>query len=447
MYKIGYNVHSDDNGLLEHLKKVKPPVVLVLENYGLAHDIAVELPNTQVIYRPYFPESDAYHLIMRPNEFVARMAQKWQGEPNIWFHTGNESGLSIEQQEWEMALSASPAGMKFVVGNPATGSFPDSIEAWKYADKYIRFLVANKDRFWLGLHEYFDGIPCITMPGFRNRVFNWNDGGNRPGWQTNRYRWLIDYCDSVGIGYPNIVLTECGNDDLRENRDNSDVNAFIDSMRCNAGYYNIRGWKTLQDQWQDWYQKPADVTYYEMLEWLENNVYNHSSIKGMCIFAWCSSQSSWDQFNVAYADEFRKKMEARVDYIPSVEIFCEATSTFNLRSSPSTTSKVVVLIKPLTPIYISVTGVKVGSYMWYPVSTGDGYNGYVRSDVLRYVVYRKSISAYGVRVRSTPVTGTVLTMLKPNGLFTFTGNKQGVWAEVTCNGVVGWVSTEVLTYQ
>jgi len=379
--KKGYNIHTADNGLIEHLRKAKPPVVLVLENYGLAHDIAVQFPAMKVIYRPYYGQSDAYHLIMSPADYVARQRAKWQGEPNIWFHTGNESGLSIEQQTWEMNVVNLAPTMKFVVGSPATGTFPDSADKWAYADKYIRFLVDNKDRVMLGLHEYFDIVPCVTMPNFTNRIQSW-DGPTRPGWHTNRFMWLIDYCDSQHIGYPNIVLTECGNDDLRENRDNSDVNALIDSVHVTAPYHNIRGWKSLREQWETWYKRPADITYFKMLDWLERNVYNHPAIVGMCIFAWCSPSSEWDVFNVAYADNFRRLMEEQSTMTDKM-----MTVAYNVRfrSAPavaSTTLKQFVAGKYLVSVSDGDVTAKDG-YHWQKI-VSDGIEGYVATEVVTF---------------------------------------------------------------
>lgn len=377
--KKGYNIHTADNGLIEHLRKAQPPVVLVLENYGLAHDIAVQFPAMKVIYRPYYSQSDAYHLIMSPSEFVSRQRALWQGELNIWFHTGNESGLSIEQLTWEMDVVNLAPTMKFVVGNPATGTFPDSAAGWAYADKYIRFLVAHKDRVMLGLHEYFDIVPCITMPNFRDRIQSW-DGPTRPGWHTNRFMWLIDYCDSQHIGYPNIVLTECGNDDLRENRPNSDVNALIDSVRVSAPYHNIRGWKSLQDQWADWYKRPADITYFKALDWLERNVYNHPAIVGMCIFAWCSPTSEWDVFNVAYADGFRKLMEEQGSMTDQNML---VSYNIRFRSAPtisSSTLKQFVAGTYLVSLFDGDITAKDG-YHWQKL-TSDGVTGYVATEVV-----------------------------------------------------------------
>lgn len=378
--KKGYNIHTADNGLIEHLKKSQPPVVLVLENYGLAHDIAVQFPNMKVIYRPYYGLSDAYHMIMSPKSFVALQMEHWQGEPNIWFHTGNESGLSIEQQNWEMEVVRLAPKLKFVVGNPATGSFPDSVEKWAYADRYIRFLVDNKDRVMLGLHEYFDIVPCVTMPNFLNRIQNW-DGPTRPGWHTNRFMWLIDYCDSVHIGYPNIVLTECGNDDLRENRANSDVNQLIDSVKVNQPYHNVRGWKTLQDQWVEWYKQPADITYFRMLDWLDRNVYNHPAIVGMCIFAWCSPTSEWDMFNVAYADGFRKLMEEQGTM---KNMLLNVSYNVRVRSAPSVTSTTVrMLVAGDYPVSVYENDITVrDNYHWQHISI-DGVDGYVATEVIK----------------------------------------------------------------
>lgn len=383
--KKGYNIHSDANGLLDHLGRVNPPFVLVLDNYGLAHDIAVRYPHMQVIYRPYYPQSDAYHLIMSPFDFVMRQKAKWQGEPNIWFHTGNESGLSDKQLEWEMGVvKIAPPTMKFVVGNPATGTFPDSVEGWKYADKYIRFLIENKDRVILGLHEYFDIVPCITMPDFQNRIKDWN-GPTRPAWHTNRYRWLIDYCDTYLDGkYPNIVLTEFGNDDLRENRDNSPVNKLIDSVPVTSPYHNIRAYKSLRTFWEATYQKPFDEVYYDMIEWCEKNLYNHPAILGMCIFAWCNHDSEWDAFNVAYANNFRQKMESQ--NMTERVMNLVASGNFRFRDKPNLQGNTIkVYPQGLYSVsFVEVPVTPADGFHWQKIGI-DGVYGYVATEVVTFV--------------------------------------------------------------
>lgn len=383
--KKGYNIHSDANGLIDHLGRVNPPFVLVLDNYGLAHDIAVKYPHMQVIYRPYYPASDAYHLIMSPFDFVMRQKAKWQGEPNIWFHTGNESGLSEKQLQWEMdVVKIAPVTMKFVVGNPATGTFPDSVDGWKYADKYIRFLVENKDRVILGLHEYFDIIPCITMPDFQNRIKSW-DGETRPAWHTNRYRWLIDYCDTYLEGkYPNIVLTEFGNDDLRENRPDSPVNKLIDATPVTSPYHNIRAFKSLRIFWEATYSKPFDEVYYEMIEWCEKNVYNHPAILGMCIFAWCENTSEWDAFNVAYANNFRQRMEKQKMVEKVMNLV--ASGNFRFRDTPSLKGA-TIKVYPQGIYQVSVVEsavVPADGFHWQRMAI-DGVYGYVATEVITLI--------------------------------------------------------------
>lgn len=448
MSKLGYNIHSEDNDLKNHILAIQAPVHLVLENYGLAHDLAVANPNTQIIYRPYFPQSDAYHKIMRPNEFVAKMRQLWQGEPNIWFHTGNEAGLGTDLQDWEMALRASPSSMKFVVGNPATGTFPDSVEGWKYADKYIRFLVDNKDRFWLGLHEYFGAIPCLTMPNFENRIYDW-DGFLRPAWHVNRFRWLIDYCDTFLNGqYPNIVITEFGTDDVRENRPNSPVNAFFERLKVFSAYYNIRGWKSLQDQFAEWFPKQdPQETYYKMCDWAVTHCYSHPAIKGVCLFTWCKPSSEWDQFNVAYAMTFRRLREQENLYA-NVELYVTSSNPYNMniRESASVLSKRVGTLTVGTQFYLDPMPIEVGGYEWYRVRTGS-VAGYVRGDVLVYNKYFNSTSAYGVNIRkSASINGNIIGVIRTGDKFLLTGDTEGIWIKIQFNNIVGWVSSQVLTY-
>lgn len=453
----GYNIHNEDNDLKGHLRIINPSTILVLENYGLAHDLAVALPKTMIIYRPYYPQTDAYHTLMRPYEFVAKMRQLWKGEPNIWFHTGNESGISHEQSRWEMALDASPAGMKFVVGNYATGTTPDSNEEWEDLDYFIEFLGKRKGKFMLGIHEYFDGIPCITMPNFASRVHDWGDGLIFPAWHTNRFQWLLNYCDEVGLAYPDIVLTEHGNDDVREGRDNSPVNAFLDQLVVEQGYYNIRGWKTLRTQWRNWYQKDAEDVYFEMIEWLRNNVYNHPAIKGTCLYAWCGDAGQWGQFNLSRAMTFRRRMEEKFrNHSIWVDVMVITSHVSIMRSAPSTSATRLGTVTAGTRLQLNSEDFVTGwgdATGWYHVRTVDGRDGYIRKDVVDFELWKLretkiSTATYGVNVRQGNSTSSpIVAKLLPNKPFVFMGREADGWAMIDVGGTVGWVSLSVLKYK
>lgn len=117
-----------------------------------------------------------------------------------------------------------------------------------------------------------------------------------------RFNFLIQYCQRVGIRPPRVVLTEHGMDDL------SDIKAWSSGLNVTPGYLNVRGWKSLTQQWEDWYGGRGwspQRAYFEQLKWADNVIYRNSIVEGQCIFSWGHSSGMWEQFDIEPAEELQ----------------------------------------------------------------------------------------------------------------------------------------------
>src|SRR4029077_15940077 len=119
---------------------------------------------------------------------------------------------------------------------------------------------------------------------------------------------------SIGLRPPRIILTEHGFDDV------SDIKPWLNGLRVNGPYMNVRGWKSLQDQWSDWYGGrgwSAQRAMFEQLAWADRTIYQPSPVEAQCIFCWGHSSAEWEQFDVAEASEFHSLLEAYAQEQPA----------------------------------------------------------------------------------------------------------------------------------
>lgn len=311
--RISLNIHGlnvkNRQRLLDHLQVLQPPAVLVLDNLDLAREIKGLLPGTTVIFREYGSRGDGdLHLQSDPKAWLDGHAH--QAKDGIVLHVLNEPPFNTEVMEWltEMLRLAAPRGIPLIVGNWAVGN--PQPEQWPMARDLLQLLDQYRNLFILGLHEYAGGVitsglvggnPTMIQPG------SWpQDVSSITRFHMGRFKFLMNYCDSVSIRHPRIILTEHGFDDT------SDIKAWEETLKKTAPYLNIRGWKTLRNQWQDWFGGlgwSAERAYFEQLAWADRTIYRNSPVEAQCIFCWGHSSQDWEQFDVAEAPEFQRLLE------------------------------------------------------------------------------------------------------------------------------------------
>lgn len=326
--RIGYNIHAqrvtDRDRLLTHLTMLHPVALLVLDGKGLGREIKQVLPDTQVIIREYGDKGDdTLHLQMSPEQFLKARAHLSEG--GLYpLYTTNEPGFDANVINWHVQVMELAAAQRIplVVGNFAVG-LPRP-EEWPLARRMLELLDQHRDLFVLGLHEYGGGVMTSGLVGGApNGMAADGTGPHHPDYilpenwpakaagltqfHCGRFNFMRLYCESVGIRPPRVILTEHGMDDL------GDIKFWTSRLKVRPPYLNIRGWKTLTDQWLDWYHDARgwspERAYFEQLRWADRAIYQGSIVEAQCVFSWGHSSGRWEQFDVADAIETQSLLE------------------------------------------------------------------------------------------------------------------------------------------
>lgn len=325
--RISVNVHGNNvvnrQRLLDHLQILQPPAVLVLDSLDLAREIKrTVLPNATVIFREYGSQGDSdLHKRFNPRDWLDSHVH--QAKDGVALHVLNEPGFTIDVLAWLTELvryNATSHRIPLVIGNWSTGT--PNAEQWQMAKELLLLADQHRAITIVGLHEYFGGVVTSGLyggypdnagvapgkSGGKNLISpgNWpSDVSNITRYHLGRFKFLLDYCDSIKLRYPRIILTEHGADDT------SDIKAWEEKLKVNAPYLNVRGWKTLRNQWMDWWLPwSAERAYFEQLAWADRTIYQHSPVEAQCVFCWGHSSQDWEQFDIAAAPEFQKLLEA-----------------------------------------------------------------------------------------------------------------------------------------
>jgi hypothetical protein len=340
--RISYNIHaqrlSNHDHLINHLRKIQPAAVLVMDGLGLAQEIKGLLPDTLVINR-IFPDDDIHHRVS-PEDWLNQRAS--QAEGGIAQYTTNEAGFGQELINWHVRLMelAAPRRVPLVIGNMSVGT--PQREEWANARRMLELLDQHRDLFVLGLHEYACGVVTSGfLGGYPNNAGvppnsgqqgrdliptgNWpgrDEAGGMTMFHLGRFKFLLQACNDLGIRPPRIVLTEHGFDDV------SDIKPWSETLLSTGSYLNIRGWKSAQNQWTGWYGGQGwspQRAMYEQLTYADRTIYQGSPVEAQLIFCWGHSSDMWDQFDVADAAEFHSLLENYAQQPLTAEAFQAAS--------------------------------------------------------------------------------------------------------------------------
>jgi hypothetical protein len=312
--RISYNVNGgavpDVVYLRDHLQRLCPSTVLVMDSLSLASDLYYDLRscNTLVIHRNYSTLEGDEWVYRSPANFV----QSWVAEsrPHLIRYTTNEpsfggqfSTASFVAHTVETMRLARMTGITLVVGNFGVGIVrPEDIDAGVY-DPLIRAL-ADYDHY-LGLHEY---SCCVLAFGVgqwpvsrlldRNLVGldSWPTAAQLPTrrtlvdgisqlpsyWYLRRGDWFLLRADAIGVERPQIILTEFGWDGLGNIKSQIEplrrfgIDRYFRDMRGVNTYVNLWSW-----YWPDWSFSQAACA---QLRWAEL-IYPREYI-GFDLFTW-----------------------------------------------------------------------------------------------------------------------------------------------------------------
>ena len=213
---IGYNIHgqtvADYPRLKDHLRRVRPDTLVVMDNSDMALELQAMLPETLVIYRrwPDHIESvcsiaaDAYTGSDYQRRVVRADAALWMAnaasyvpDNRIALYVLNEPQPTALVVEFLLASidAARVLGRRLVLGNFATGTpEPDD---WRGVLRPLLEALPGTEH-WLGLHEYFDQF----------------DPERDVTWHIGRFARVWAACDDMDIQRPRVVITEHGADSL-----------------------------------------------------------------------------------------------------------------------------------------------------------------------------------------------------------------------------------------
>lgn len=328
--RLSYNIHAqfvtDTPKLMKHLVAIRPAAVLVMDGLGLAREIKAKLPDTLVISRIY-PDEDMQNR-MSPEDWLKQRGPETEG--GIYAYTTNEAGFSKNLIDWHIRLLELAIKIRtpLVIGNMSVGT--PAPEDWAAGRKLLELLDQHRDLFILGLHEYACGVitsgflggypdnagvdPSIPTNAGKGKNLipsaNWPtqfDAAQMTLFHCGRFKFLVRYCQTIGLPPPRILLTEHGFDDV------SDIKAWSDRLQMTPPFTSIRGWKSVQNQWRKWYDAQGwspQRAMFEQLAYADRTIYQGSAVEAQLLYCWAGRPGyKWDQFDLSGADEFQGWLE------------------------------------------------------------------------------------------------------------------------------------------
>lgn len=316
MTKLGYNVLSlpDRNRLYTHAHKLNPPAMLFYSHMaGTAREYAAEFPGSAVILRSWPDGSDV--ILEAPDKWLDRVSK---GIPdNLYLYTCNETGWSSALIKWHVEVMKLAIQRKrrlcilnMGVGQPAPTN-------WAEAKELIALASGHRDLFIVGLHEYAGGVITSGLIGGDPKFIQpetWPAPSQAKAltrWHCGRYKFLMDYCKELGIQPPRVVITEAGFDFT------GDIGPWLNKLRFTPPNKSINGWKTLVDQWRDWWPTwSAETAYAKQILWAQDALWTDA--EAVLLFGWGDS-GGWQAYDVSGALAMQELFEAATP-APPVEV-------------------------------------------------------------------------------------------------------------------------------
>lgn len=324
--RISYNINGVDlpnqSGLNSHLTKLQPRWSLVMDNVQMGWDMADGFPKTNVILRNWGLTGGDENVYSRLSPDAWLNARIGEAKHGVWLSTANEAGIN---PEWDIELMhrivKDNLNVKLVIGNPSVGT--PQTDFWYNSEmkEWFRLLYDNRDKYVLGLHEYFAGItPSGFIGGYPDGSWsdgrtnlhpnyedrrNWPENATNIGmtWHVGRLQVVNAAARSFGYQPPRIVITEHGTDDL------GDMKAWLNKFPAN-GRQNIRGWKSAKNLWERLLPgRTEEEAYFENIKYADQAVYRrYPNVEGQLLFTW-SSKHEWNDFDMSEATTFHRLLE------------------------------------------------------------------------------------------------------------------------------------------
>lgn len=294
--RIGYNVMSipDRARLYTHARAMQPPAMLFYSHMGgTAQEFAAEFPKCAVILRSWPDGSEVVQ--EAPDKWLDRVSK---GVPdNLYLYTCNEVGWSAALINWHVQVMklAIQRKRRLCILNMGVGQ-PGPTN-WAEAKELLTLASQHRDLFIIGLHEYSGGVITSGLIGGDPKFIQpetWPSAQQARAltrWHSGRLKFLTDYCKEIGIQQPRIVITEAGFDAT------GDIGAWLNHLRFTPPNKSINGWKTLIDQWRDWWPSwSAQEAYAKQILWAQDALWTDA--EGVLLFGWGDS-GGWGNYDVS----------------------------------------------------------------------------------------------------------------------------------------------------
>ncbi len=327
-YVLQANVPVNESQLERHLRIIKPEILHVLNNPTYAAYLKRNVvPDTHVFMRHYDADGDGNDWIQySPQAYFDKYA--WETMSGaLGLQISNEPGFGrdVTQKLVGFMLEGVKRNIPVAPGGFSVGSPPGTITAWAEHDDFVKIICDHPTLLSYSAHEYFQGLPTSgmvtaqTKPGEQlyfaehmRAISDWPTSITQLSnmFHVGRVKAFVDYAKSRGYGKPTIDITESGVDDV----EGGALKAWAQSLKNGA---NLRGYKTWEQQWMEWFGLPRAVAYTTMLAWIRNTIYKPLGVRGATIFSWGDSgkagtSQSWETFDCATDPDFQTELEKLV---------------------------------------------------------------------------------------------------------------------------------------
>lgn len=395
-----WNIHADMlpdtklHSLKQHIMRLRPRAVLILNNPGYAIEVKRAVPNTNVIYRKWIdPAGDNtgdnnLHLKFGAREMNNIYRAEIPVSEGVIYHYGNEPGTGDDLFEWSNEAAI------YTVETKAYGCYlnfspgvPEPFD-WRKpsALKFLRTIASNRQRHIVGLHEYMPSVNWWEF-GFTQNPASWANKVNGKSWLMGRYRDLLAACDENRITRPRIVMTEHGFDYIPASA--SFQNNLPVAPECRnrqppekagALWCNTEYWQQILPAGYTWPQYMM-----EMLHWVHRAIYRwDAEIEGVCNYCYgAQGGSRWEMYDHSRLPNIFELMESK-DWTmattptptpqPTTETYLsDATWRFNvrIRATPNTSATIKGSIPAGKRAQITGAAHVNQGFIWTPIV----YNG------------------------------------------------------------------------
>lgn len=321
---FGHTVFIDGPDYRAHARRLNPRTTFFMDNTAGALSFKRDHPDCYVIHRTYHPDEDDWHYTpgrtLREVQDRARDVHNslyinLSTEPDLTQGVPLEEGLKRLVDEQLRALQwAQPRGVRVAALHLAHYGLDE--RHWPILDPITDYIAAYPDLFLFCCDEYgaghlFSGVLHPGLPG-GNEVGHiqpetWKASPVPYYYHVGRITNYWRYRQANGKPLPRCVITEHGLDAL------GDVTAWRNSLLRTPPYGDIRGWKSLQNQWRAWYGPrnwSPERAYAEMLMAAWREIYSPwPNMLGVIIYGWGWVDPQWEQFDVRDAKELQTILE------------------------------------------------------------------------------------------------------------------------------------------